>query len=556
VTSSSSESVRGGSSELSSIVPRISETWLHTGEQHVQLSDSNSRIRTILAWGLLALCLRGLAQTPGTFSVDRFVVEGDNPLPSQDVERALQPFLGQGKTATDLKAPANALQDLLFRRGFSSHRVVLPEQEVTEGTIKLRILAFRVGAINVTGNSSFSTANVLASVPALKEGTTPDAPSLSRQLVLANEHPSKALNLTFKEGDAPQSMNATLAVVDQRPWSVFGILNNRGARDTPTARLTVGAQHSNLFDKDHTLTATYTTAPANLSRIKQYGIDYKMPLYKISSALGFYYTHSNVDSGRVLEFFEVSGAGDFAGLNLDYHLPRVGRLSHKFSFGLEDKAFKSQSTFLGEPVAGNGDVRSRPLSVRYGGTYSLDQGNASFHIGYAHNLTGGADNDDRTYASARTGGAKNNWDAWRLMASFDRTMAGSWRLVVKADGQHSDDRLISGEQFGLGGATSVRGYDERIASGDSGLTGSVELWSPPIKGSFRLLGFLDGGYRDIRNPSPGEGGSDELLGFGVGLRAAWKRNVSLEVDIAHAERNRDELKAPEVKAHANLVVRY
>ena len=52
-------------------------------------------------------------------------------------------------------------------------------------------------------------------------------------------------------------------------------------------------------------------------------------------------------------------------------------------------------------------------------------------------------------------------------------------LSARLDGQWSDEPLIPGEQFGIGGARSVRGYEEREASGDSGFFVSAELISKP-----------------------------------------------------------------------------
>ena len=60
--------------------------------------------------------------------------------------------------------------------------------------------------------------------------------------------------------------------------------------------------------------------------------------------------------------------------------------------------------------------------------------------------------------------------------------------------QASADGLVAGEQFGLTGASLVRGYEEREITGDSGIAVNVELLSPALGGSAaRLLAFVDGG---------------------------------------------------------------
>ncbi|WP_109867667.1 ShlB/FhaC/HecB family hemolysin secretion/activation protein [Methylocucumis oryzae] len=54
-----------------------------------------------------------------------------------------------------------------------------------------------------------------------------------------------------------------------------------------------------------------------------------------------------------------------------------------------------------------------------------------------------------------------NWQRWLIQTTFI--------------GQHSDDRLIAGEQLGIGGSYDVRGYQERETSADSGQIVKLEV---------------------------------------------------------------------------------
>ena len=48
------------------------------------------------------------------------------------------------------------------------------------------------------------------------------------------------------------------------------------------------------------------------------------------------------------------------------------------------------------------------------------------------------------------------------------------------DGQLSSYLLLPSEQFGAGGASSVRGYPERTISGDEGFYANFELYTPEL----------------------------------------------------------------------------
>jgi hemolysin activation/secretion protein len=499
-----------------------------------------------------SICLAQVSPISG-FTVTRFVVEGDNPLSERETEVTLAPFVGELHDFKDLRAASQALQERLYERGYRSHRVIIPEQTLHDGIVKLRVIAFRVGDIQVEGNKYFSTANILSSLPALEQGKSPDTNALSRQLMLANDNPAKSLDVTFREGDQPRSIDALVAVQDYRPASVFASFNNYSSIDTPNTRLIAGLQHSNLFNLDHVLTATATRSPGHWSDVKQYGADYRIPLYRLSGDVNIYYIYSDVDSGRVAGDFDVSGKGRFFGAGYKQRLTRVGTYSHTAAIKIEDNLFENETRFAGTPIGT--DVRSRPISLRYDGDYRFRNGITGFYITYEHNLSGGSDNNDKAYTANRFGASKD-WDAWQFGSTLHYLIARGWYLDGRLEVQYSNDPLIPGEQFGVGGAYSVRGYHERIVAGDSGVAASVEVWTPSLWYGVHAIGFVDGGHTWINDRLPGETGSEDLYSVGAGLRWFWRRYLSLQLDVAQTLSDAGEDDAGTTRVLFNVVARY
>jgi hemolysin activation/secretion protein len=107
---------------------------------------------------------------------------------------------------------------------------------------------------------------------------------------------------------------------------------------------------------------------------------------------------------------------------------------------------------------------------------------------------------------------------------------GEDRARVRA--QYSDDNLIPGEQFGLGGAFSVRGLREREVTGDSGIFGSVEALVPLPWEGVSVAAFVDAGHVTVNEITPGLPETQQAISIGVGVRWVLARRFSASVDAA------------------------
>jgi len=517
----------------------------------------------------VALCLGCVYSPAGSgqdlrFEVKGFLVEGENPLGEDETQELLRPFMGPQEGLGGLETAVNALQERLQEKGLTWHRVTLPAQTLEDGIVRLKIVEFRVGEIEVSGNKYFTDANIRASVPALQPDISPPAGLLSRQLLLANEHTAKEVELKIRASEEPEKVDAVLEVADRRPWTVFAGLNNTGTDETGNLRATLGFQHSNLFDRDHSLTATFTTSPEDFSAVQQYGGFYRVPFYNFSSVLSAFAVRSDIDSGTVAGSFDVTGRGDFYGLGYRQLFTPRGAYTHSAEIGVQDRYFDNEVFFVAAAGGRSSDlgvdVRSRPLSLAYGGTYRFKQGTTGFDASFVHNIPGGSKNDDDAYALARYQ-ASADWWAMRLAAVLDYSLPKGWLARARFDGQYADQALIAGEQFGIGGERSVRGFDERIVSGDAGFSASLEAWTPPLKYDIRLLVFGDLGVVENQDPLPGEIRSVTLSSTGVGLRWYWKDQLSLQADFGYILQGIDKdlvdgAASGDTKLHFSLVYRY
>jgi len=114
-----------------------------------------------------------------------------------------------------------------------------------------------------------------------------------------------------------------------------------------------------------------------------------------------------------------------------------------------------------------------------------------------------------------------------------------------------------------GGYYSVRGFEERAVSADSGITASLEIWAPPIKewNNLRILTFLDGGYKHL-NQTIGviEKNNDTIFSVGLGMRWQWKEQFNLSLDYGYVLDEARQLSTladeGNAKFHLNLAYRF
>ncbi|MFT5503075.1 MAG: hemolysin activation/secretion protein [Gammaproteobacteria bacterium] len=297
------------------------------------------------------------------------------------------------------------------------------------------------------------------------------------------------MSLKFTEGEESDTIDAVLTVRDQKPHVFFATLDNTGTEQTEELRTSLGYQHGNLFNRDHALTATLTTAPQDPSSTTQIGLNYLIPMYDKGTSLSILFSDSEINSGTVGEGISVSGKGSALGFVYNNPIPTTGGFTHQWSAGVQYKLF--ENTISIGAADDQADVLSLPVEVGYGFQKQKQGHSFSGGIRFAINIPGGCDGADDNYAASRAG-AKNDGSVIRFNLGYDQLISNEWLFHLGFAGQSSSDFLISGEQFGVGGVSSLRGFEERSVTGDSGHQINFELWLPPVtQYNFRFAALYD-----------------------------------------------------------------
>ena len=527
---------------------------------------------TTLARAAVTVCfVSAVALTPSAwgsetvrFAIARFELHGNTLVSSDELAVLLAPYQGSDRVYGDVQKAREAIEGAYRQRGYGAVQVEVPEQELTQGTVRLEIHEARLARISVRGNRYVDEANVLASLPGLEIGRTPNARSLSQSVQLANENPAKKVDVVLGLGSSPGELDARVDVRDEKPWTVYLTSDNSGTADTGRDRTGVALQYGNLFDRDHVATIAYTTSLERPGDTAIYSLSYRLPIYAWGDSVDFIVGRSDVaaaTSATVAGPLRFSGSGMVYALRYNHILPRYGEYTQRAILGIDQREYDNDCAIDGQAVCGAGgaDVSVRPLSLTYAGQLDTPVGASNVSLTAVSNLGGGPDSSAQDFAASRPN-ATPHYALWRGSLAHAHSVGDDWQLRGALTLQYTRDALISGEQIGLAGSNAVRGFDERAVTADKGYYGTLEVYTPELAtlfahaGTLRLLAFFDFARGAFNQTPPGLYAKEGVSSAGLGVRYNFDRNVSLRLDWAHVIDSAAAGAAMQKPLYASLVI--
>lgn len=509
------------------------------------------------------------------FDIVRFEVVGNSLLAAAEVEDAVGPFVGKAREYGDVQRALEALELKYRSLGYSAVQVHVPEQELTQGIVRIEVVEAKVGRVKIEGLEFFDLANIRASVPSLKEGTTPNVAAISANVQLANESPAKQLDVILRATDEEDVVEAEVLVNESRPQRVFVTSDTTGNNQTGLYRFGLGYQHANLLNRDNVVTASYTTSPEKPDRVAIYSLSYRLPLYSLGHSMDFIVAKSTVNSGSTPTVFgplSIAGGGDVYGVRYNHLLQRHGEFSHRLIYGFDYKAFNTScdaGAFTAAVCASSVPLTVRPFSVTYSGAVARTGRATDFFISYSQNWAGADNGRDRDFETSRpgplgagtgSGGAPSRFATVRFGGSNTSVYPSGWQWRTAASAQYTPQALVSGEQLGIAGSTSVRGFQERQVAGDKGYYANLEFYTPNqaerwgiANGNLRGLVFYDWGYAVLNAPLLGASPKKaSIASIGFGVRLSVEKNLSIRFDVAGVADEGGTRSVARFRGHASL----
>ncbi|GLQ91263.1 transporter [Dyella acidisoli] len=430
------------------------------------------------------------AETP-CFHIDAIALEGAHVHEFGFVQKYLDAYRSQCIGQEGLRLLAHRTSDLLLARGYITSRVVIPEQNLAIGHLRVVLLAGTLGAVRFAPGSA--KADWQSALP-IRPGDVLNLRAIEQGLEQLKRVPSQDAKIDIAPGTQPGSSDLVLTITRGKPWRLIASLDDSGAYNTGKEQggltfavdqplgindlLSIGYTHS-VGDYDH----AKGTHGNNFNYSVPWG-DWTFSL----AANSYAYRQSVFGSLQTFAYTGSSSSTAFSATRLlhrDQHshtsvqLTMTTRHEHSYIDSVEiqtqrRKVSAAELALIQRRYIGSSQLDLR-LAYRWGVPWMGGQWQASEH-----------------------GGPTNRYG----LAVFDASLSTPfqmfstpWLWLSELHAQATGDRLYAEDYLTLGGRYTVRGYDgNTVLGGDHGAYWRNTLNLPVGGSGLSLYGGVDVGH--------------------------------------------------------------
>jgi hemolysin activation/secretion protein len=521
------------------------------------------------------------AEEAAPFDILEFRVLGNTRLQPLEIERLVYPLLGPGKSIADVERARDSLVQAYRDKGYGAVFVDIPEQDVVNGIVRLKVTEGRLDRVRITGARYFANGRIRESLGSLKSGDVLSFTDFQNDLATLNRASrDRRVAPVLRAGRTPGTVDMELKVEDTLPVHGSVDVNDRYTANTTRTRVGVNLSYDNLFQEFHSLSLQYQTAPEEPKDARVIAATYAMPLGGSGKSLALYAVDTNSDVAAI-GTLSVLGAGRIYGARYIAPINVPGSSwFHSLVGGLDFKDFEERIRLT--DATDVSPIQYVNWSALYSASQRGERTNSSFglsaNFGIRHLANSGgpppfappANSEDPPFFTPgefgyKRSGASPNYFYLRGNVSHDRALFFGTRLAVRLSGQFTTEPLISNEQFSLGGAETVRGYLESTTLGDTGLAASLEIHTPNLArwqaigpAHLDVFAFYDAGLVGIIDPLRYEDASRnqpsrvDLSSAGLGLRFSGFGGLDAALDWAYALEPTDDIARGDTRLHFQL----
>jgi len=442
--------------------------------------------------------------------------------------------------------------------GYILAQSFVPEQEVANGEVTVQVLEGTLASIQVEGNQGYR-AKVLERPFLALLGEPIEKDSIESALLTLTNYPGVTAFGVLGAGREVGTSQLTLRVQSEDRFAMEAALDNHGSQFAGEYRTQIVFTINDPLRRADRLqlVGLYALDSSESGTHGLYGgLDYQIPLFSPRDSLRVLHltnTYTVGASAGSLATVDTEGETqvDEIGYRHDFPRSRLGSASIGLAMNVKSAEFSAPPAAIYDDK-----LTTVRLDAQWERVDTRFRGVNHFALSYTHgfkDLLGSlGDYDPAVLGGASRLGASGEFDKISLQVQRLQRLTQSTSVLLRVDGQYSDDPLVSLEQFSLGGPNSVRAYSVSEVLAERGGVASLELilGAPgiakrPAFGSYtwgqllQLSVFADYAKGWLNPPLlSGQERSVELSGAGAALQFAVPGHVFARFEVASPLSNR------------------
>jgi hemolysin activation/secretion protein len=474
------------------------------------------------------------------FQVERIEITGATLLPVSELHALVASGEGRQLTLGQLYDLADRITRAYRAAGYPLSSAYVPAQTLSGGTVRLAVIEARYGKVHLDNRSHTADRPLAATLAPLAAGAPVAAAPLDRSLLLLGDIPGVRVASVLRPGSTPGSSDLFVESNDAPRYDGMLAVDDFGNRYTGRPRVAGRFNVNSLLHQGDQLGADALTSGAGMKYAR---LGYKYLLNGQGTVLGGTASSLEYRLGGDLGGLHAHGTAHVANLFLSHPFIRSvrGNLYGQFEYGR--RQLNDAIDLIG--------ARNRRHTGSWTATLAGDSRDAhgiiNFNLAATYGLLG-FDNRQAQLADALSTRTRGHYLKWTASVSRLQQLSPASAIYFGLQGQWANRNLDTAEQFYLGGANNLRGFDTGTVAGAEGQLVNLEFrhaLDVSWPGSLTAIAFAEAGrvtiYKDRFAPGAN---AMHMQDAGLGLRWSGANQWALSTDLAHPVGTRPQLAGP------------
>ncbi len=404
-----------------------------------------------------------------SFTLKSVQFEDGKELNLSELGQFYQNKIGKSVTLGELNQVASNITSYYRNKGFILTRAVVPPQRINNGAVKIRIIEGYVNDVQLKGDVGSANSVLYKYAEKIKQSKPLNAATLERYLLLMEDLPGVQARAVLQPSPTTPGASQIIVNITRRTLEGSTVqINNRGTRFMGPVQGTAILAGNNLMKMDEQTSIRGINSIFYPDELKYVGARHEMQLGSEGTKLVLDGNFVATKPGYTLEPFDVRGENYTVDAQVVHPILR-SRQSNWFvntDFSVQRANLSALDTNLYLD-----NLRVWTVGSSYDFIDSTTAVNR-FEGAVSKGFDWDAGNDG--LAHSRANGKQSFWKA-TANATRIQPIYGKWSAQLAVDGQYSNDPLFAAAEYTLGGQQFLTAFDPAEISGDSGVSGRMEL---------------------------------------------------------------------------------